>query len=140
MKSETVDLLSKKRRSRVVVDNEVKTLDLINSKPIRKKNLEVLDLCGHGDIKIRKDTAKKHFMKRFHERCGVCIKHYQYDQILELAENTEIHKRTKNPSRTIRIVNYGGFNLHVVYDETLKRIVTVLPPHKKIYIDNEDIS
>ena len=101
-------------------------------KPLRKKGRKkALDLCGFGKKQDRKDCNKAHFMTRYEERCGFHLRHYQYDQILNLIQESKPINPTKDPNRFIYHINYNNFNLRVVYDNKFKSLVTVLPPHKK---------
>lgn len=73
-----------------------------------------------------------HFRQRVRERYGFTLspRRYRYwiEKVEEVLPGTEFLHFGERPGRTIWKIRSGSYTLHVVYDETTRRLVTCFPP------------
>jgi hypothetical protein len=83
-------------------------------------------------LAARAYAQERHFLRRARERFGLVISPQRYRhwirKVEEVLPGTDFLHATELPARTVWRIRSGSYTLHVLYDETTRRLVTCFPP------------
>lgn len=85
------------------------------------------------------ENCENHSIQKAKKRYGLELTHEDIKRMVKLIQKGQseslINAGTKTRSRSFHKIFYKDVWLRVVYSKTMKTIVTVLPPEKRIPVD-----
>ena len=74
-----------------------------------------------------KNSMKRHFIKRIYERLGLNMTDEEYNSLCENCFYGRFKLIKRQTHDSIYNISYKNFSFDVVYNESFKKLVTILP-------------